>query len=312
MTRTVGVQRSASTAPVPKGTPPRCLAHTPHAPALVPPVVDHLLCRGGVSLRSRSASAAQQGRPIPSSPEKSKKTARKEKLYRGGHRLDLETSRSEPHGTPAVQAGKKHAQCAATSPKNWFTSLDTSTISVPKVLTQVNRGIVFEHALGPKSGGTQELRKIGYVIIVNRRRYGRRTSPCSYVNACCCLQLWLWRGSKKVHTQKKTRKKTRREGGKTPAGERESCRHTSRCPHTFLSHLWWGCHSLVHGLNPTFSRKSSVSQQLLVASGELDHQLIYIRPGSPAGIPESQFMGWRPFWPAARNPRQSTKGGRLG
>ena len=33
---------------------------------------------------------------------------------------------------------------------------------------------------------------------------------------------------------------------------------------------------------------------------------------SPAGIPESQFLGWRPFWPAARNPRQSTKGGRLG
>ena len=49
--------------------PPRCLAHTPHAPALVPPVVDHLPCRGGVSLRSRSACAAQQGRPIPSSPE---------------------------------------------------------------------------------------------------------------------------------------------------------------------------------------------------------------------------------------------------
>ena len=66
---TVGVQRSASTAPVPKGTPPRCLAHTPHTPALVPPVVDHLPCRGGVSLRSRSACAAQQGRPTPSSPE---------------------------------------------------------------------------------------------------------------------------------------------------------------------------------------------------------------------------------------------------
>ena len=66
---TVGVQRSASTAPVPEGTPPRCFAHTPHAPALVPPIVDHLPCRGGVSLRSRSACAAQQGRPTPSSPE---------------------------------------------------------------------------------------------------------------------------------------------------------------------------------------------------------------------------------------------------
>ena len=66
---TVGVQRSASTAPVPKGTPPRCLARTLHAPALVPPVVDHLPCRGGVSLRSRSACAAQQGRPAPSFPE---------------------------------------------------------------------------------------------------------------------------------------------------------------------------------------------------------------------------------------------------
>ena len=48
---------------------PRCLAHTPHAPALVPPVVDHLPCRGGVSLRSGSACAAKQGRPTPSSPE---------------------------------------------------------------------------------------------------------------------------------------------------------------------------------------------------------------------------------------------------
>ena len=66
---TVGVQRSASTAPVPKGTPPRCLAHTSHAPALVPPVVDLLPCRGRVSLRSPSACAAQQGRPTPSSPE---------------------------------------------------------------------------------------------------------------------------------------------------------------------------------------------------------------------------------------------------
>ena len=84
MTRTVGVQRSASTAPVPKEHPPRCLSHTPHAPALVPPVVDHLLCRGGVSLRSRSACAAQQGRPIPSSPEKSKKTAKEGKTLPRG------------------------------------------------------------------------------------------------------------------------------------------------------------------------------------------------------------------------------------
>ena len=135
-------------------------------------------------------------------------------------------------------------------------------------------------------------------IIVNRRRYGRRTSPCSYANACCCLQLRLWSGSMEVYTQNKIRKKTSREGGKTPAGERESCRLTPRCSHTFLSHLWWGCHSYVHGLNPTFSRKSSVSQQLLVASGELDHQPIYIRPGSPGGD--------------TRNPRQNTKGGALG
>ena len=27
-------------------------------------------------------------------------------------------------------------------------------------------------------------------------------------------------------------------------------------PHTFLSHLWWGCHSQVPGLDPTFSQKT--------------------------------------------------------
>ena len=74
---------------------------------------------------------------------------------------------------PAVQAGKQHAPCAATSPRNWFTSLATSTISVPKVLTQDNSGTVFDHTQGLKSDGTQELRIIRCVIIVNRRRNGR-------------------------------------------------------------------------------------------------------------------------------------------
>ena len=63
--------------------PPRSLAHTPHAPALVPPVVDHLPCRGGVSLGSRSACAAQQGRPTPSSPEERTNCEGKEKLRSG-------------------------------------------------------------------------------------------------------------------------------------------------------------------------------------------------------------------------------------
>ena len=49
-------------------------------------------------------------------------------------------------------------------------SLATSTISVPQVLTQVNSGTVFDHALGLKRDGTQELRITGCVIIVNRRR----------------------------------------------------------------------------------------------------------------------------------------------
>ena len=54
---------------------------------------------GGVSLRSRSACAAQQGRPTPSSPEENK-LRRKEKL-RSGMPLPVgsETPRSDPLGT---------------------------------------------------------------------------------------------------------------------------------------------------------------------------------------------------------------------
>ena len=107
---TVGVQRSASTAPVPKGTPPRCLAHTPHAPALVPPVVDHLPCRGGVSLRSRSACAAQQGRPTPSSPEEKERVCEGRKTLLGGP-TDSVPKTLVPNLTapPAVRTGKQHA-----------------------------------------------------------------------------------------------------------------------------------------------------------------------------------------------------------
>ena len=80
--------------------PPRCLAHTPHAPALVPPVVDHLPCRGGVSLRSRSACAAQQVRPTPSSPEEKTNCEGRKKL-RSGMPIPVgsETPRSGPLGT---------------------------------------------------------------------------------------------------------------------------------------------------------------------------------------------------------------------
>ena len=84
MRRTVASSGAHRPHPSLREHPPRCLAHTPHAPALVPPVVDHLPCRGGVSLRSRSACAAQQGRPIPISPERSKKTAKEGKTLPRG------------------------------------------------------------------------------------------------------------------------------------------------------------------------------------------------------------------------------------
>ena len=161
---------------------PRCLAHTPHAPALVPPVVDHLPCRGGVSLRSRSACAAQQGRPIPSSPERSKKTAKEGKtLPRGPQTRPRNFSfRTSRHPQQSKLVRNMH-HCAATNPKYWFTSLATSTISVPQVLTQANIGTVFDQAQGLKSDGTQELRIIGCVIIANRHEHTAEVTlakPC--------------------------------------------------------------------------------------------------------------------------------------
>ena len=174
MRRTVASSGAHRPHPSLREHPPRCLAHTPHAPALVPPVVDHLPCRGGVSLRSRSACAAQQGRPTPSSPEEKQEDCERRKNFTEGA-TDSISKLLVPNLTapPAVQAGKQHAPCAATSPRNWFTSLATSKISVPKVLTQVNSGTVFDHAQGLKSDGTQELRIIGCVIIANRHRNGR-------------------------------------------------------------------------------------------------------------------------------------------
>ena len=58
--------------PSPREIPPRSLVLTPHAPALVPPVVDHPRARAGFTgIPERCA--AQQDRPIPSVPERERK-----------------------------------------------------------------------------------------------------------------------------------------------------------------------------------------------------------------------------------------------
>ena len=107
---------------------------------------------------------------------------RKEKLYRGGpqtrsRNFSFRTSR---HPQQSKLVSNMH-HCAATNPKYCFTSLATSTISVPKVLTQVNSGTVFDQALGLKSDGAQELRIIGCVIIANRHGHTAEVTlakPC--------------------------------------------------------------------------------------------------------------------------------------
>ena len=121
---TVGVQRSASTAPVPKGTPSALLSpHSPRARTRAsrcrPPPLP------GVSLRSRSACAAQQGRPTPVPLKRRKKSAKEEKLCWGvpltrSRKLSFQTSR--PPQQSELESNMHHRE--ATNP---FTRLAAST-----------------------------------------------------------------------------------------------------------------------------------------------------------------------------------------